>query len=248
MEFIGYATRIKSHYALKMLTPYIIQTLLLLVAPALFAASIYMILGRLIRVVKAEKHSLLRLSWLTKIFVFGDVFSFMLQAGGGGLMSSGTISSMELGEKLVTVGLFVQILFFSGFVVTAVVFQRRIQSDPTSASLGLPKGGKGGWMTLLRVVYIASTLILIRSVFRVIEYIQGNDGYLLRNEVWLYIFDAVLMFCAAAMFNVIHPSAVIKSDWNRDDNPESSAEEGKEMAANLTEHSNGASYEQIGGR
>lgn len=58
------------------------QTLLLLVSPALFAASIYMILGRIIALVEGGKHSLVRLTWLTKIFVAGDIFSFTLQAGG----------------------------------------------------------------------------------------------------------------------------------------------------------------------
>ncbi|KAK7214683.1 hypothetical protein V2G26_002686 [Clonostachys chloroleuca] len=41
------------------LVPFIIQTLLPLLAPALFAASIYMILGRIIRTLDAEQLSLI---------------------------------------------------------------------------------------------------------------------------------------------------------------------------------------------
>lgn len=62
--------------------PFLINSLLPLVAPALFAASIYMELGRLIIVLHAQQHSLIRVKWLTKIFVTGDVLSFLLQAGG----------------------------------------------------------------------------------------------------------------------------------------------------------------------
>lgn len=62
--------------------PYIIQTLLPLVAPALYAASIYMILGRIIMITQGEQHSIIRKKWLTKLFVFGDVISFILQAAG----------------------------------------------------------------------------------------------------------------------------------------------------------------------
>lgn len=58
------------------------QSTLLLVAPALFAASIYMELGRIIHLVKGEKHSLVRVNWMTKIFVAGDVLSFLMQASG----------------------------------------------------------------------------------------------------------------------------------------------------------------------
>jgi hypothetical protein len=62
--------------------PYIIQSVLTLVAPALFAASIYMELGRIIRLVHGEHLSIVRVSWMTKFFVFGDVFSFLLQSTG----------------------------------------------------------------------------------------------------------------------------------------------------------------------
>lgn len=64
------------------LGPYVMQSTLLLVAPALYAASIYMELGRVIRLVNGEKHSLIRVTFLTKIFVAGDVLSFLMQASG----------------------------------------------------------------------------------------------------------------------------------------------------------------------
>lgn len=56
--------------------------MLILVAPPLFAASIYMTLGRFIREMGAESASIVRVKWLTKIFVVGDVISFVLQCGG----------------------------------------------------------------------------------------------------------------------------------------------------------------------
>lgn len=64
------------------LPPFIMQTLLILIAPALFAASIYMILGRIILLTDGEKYSLLKRRWLTKVFVIGDVISFFMQMGG----------------------------------------------------------------------------------------------------------------------------------------------------------------------
>jgi hypothetical protein len=58
------------------------QSLLILIAPALFAASIYIILGRIILLVDGEEYSLVRRKWLTKVFVVGDVLSFMMQGAG----------------------------------------------------------------------------------------------------------------------------------------------------------------------
>lgn len=49
---------------------------------------------------------------------------------------------------------------------------------------------------------------MIRSVFRLAEYLQGNNGYLLHHEIYLYIFDALLMFITMVTFNVVHPCEV----------------------------------------
>lgn len=61
---------------------YSLQTILVLVAPALYAASIYMVLGRIILVTDGEAHAIIRKQWLTKIFVTGDVISFLMQGAG----------------------------------------------------------------------------------------------------------------------------------------------------------------------
>ena len=83
-EWIGYIGRALSAAQTPNWTlgPYIIQVILLLVAPALFAASIYMELGRIILLVDGEDRSLIKKKWLTKFFVAGDIFSFTVQAGG----------------------------------------------------------------------------------------------------------------------------------------------------------------------
>jgi hypothetical protein len=119
-------------------------------------------------------------------------------------MSGGSVSSVNTGEKLVIAGLFVQLLFFGLFIVTAGIFHVRITKVPTPPSLArdIP------WKKHMYVLYGASLLIMIRSIFRVVEYIQGHDGYLLRHEVYLYIFDAVLMFLTMLIFNWSHPSEV----------------------------------------
>ena len=41
-----------------------------------------MMLGRIILVTDGESHSLIAKKWLTKLFVTGDVISFMMQGAG----------------------------------------------------------------------------------------------------------------------------------------------------------------------
>lgn len=81
---MGYIGRIISSTEAPLFTdtPYIIQTFFLLLAPALFAASIYMELGRIILFLHGEHHALIRRTWMTKIFVFGDILSFVVQGTG----------------------------------------------------------------------------------------------------------------------------------------------------------------------
>lgn len=120
-------------------------------------------------------------------------------------MAGKTLSSMKLGSNVVVGGLCSQILFFGFFVTVAVVFDWRIRKAPTvrsSPSTGIP------WRRHLNALYAASALILVRSIFRVVEYVQGNDGYLMKHEVYSYIFDSVLMLVVMVLFNVVHPSQV----------------------------------------
>ena len=79
------------------------------------------------------------------------------------------------------------------------------------------------WRRHIYTLYVASVLILIRCTFRIVEYQQGNEGYLLGQEVFLYIFDAVLMLAVMILLNAVHPGEI--SDLLRQGNvPEDKSE------------------------
>ncbi|KAH7249266.1 RTA1 like protein-domain-containing protein [Fusarium solani] len=206
VEVVGYAARCKSGTQSPdwTLGPFIMQATLLLVAPALFAATIYMELGRIIAMVDGEGHVKIPLRWLTKIFVIGDVFSFMLQGAGAGLQAGGSLEALDNGSKIVVGGLFVQLICFGVFMVMAVSFDLSIRRAPTVRSLG-----GAPWKKHMMALYIGSVFIMVRSVFRAIEYIQGFDGYLLSHEPYMYVFDSVLMFLVMALFNWRHPAEIM---------------------------------------
>lgn len=82
VQIIGYAARIAAHSDKENIPIYSIQTILILLAPPLYAASIYMVLGRIISYVHAQHFSLVPLKWMTGIFVTGDVIAFVMQAAG----------------------------------------------------------------------------------------------------------------------------------------------------------------------
>ncbi|WKT40374.1 RTA-like protein [Fusarium oxysporum f. sp. vasinfectum] len=132
------------------LGPYVVQSVLLLIAPALMAASIYMILSRVILLTEGEVHAVIRRRWLTKIFVVGDIISIELQS-----------------------------------------------AEPSIR-----------WRHYLTTLYITSGFIWVRSLFRVIEYLDGNDGYLMRTEAFMFVFDATLIWIVMVWMNWYYPSEI----------------------------------------
>lgn len=208
MEIAGYIARAISTKNPEILGPFIVQTLCILVAPALIAASIYMLLGRLIVAYGAESLSLIRPSWMTKIFVIGDILSFIIQCMGAGMLSS--TSNPGLGKTIILIGLALQLVFFGLFILTTAVFHVRMNKRPTSSMVNSQQHEKrGGWRLLIPILYVVSVLIFIRSVFRLVEYAGGNDGFLLSHEVFLYIFDSLLIFAAAGLLCIYYPAQML---------------------------------------
>ena len=120
---------------------------------------------------------------------------------------------LNIGEKIIIVGLFLQIAFFGIFIVVATRFHVRF-SKHGALTLN-PR--RSLWRRQMHALYWGSGLIMVRSVFRVIEYLMGNDGYLLRRELFLYIFDATLMFGLMVLFYFVHPSQLTATSSTGDE-------------------------------
>jgi hypothetical protein len=119
-------------------------------------------------------------------------------------MAGGSLSAMHMGENIIIGGLIVQLLFFGFFVIVSAIFHFRIAKRPTTKLFeqSLP------WERQLYALYGASLLILVRSIFRLIEYAQGNDGFLISHELFLYVFDSVLMLGVMVLMAWVHPSEI----------------------------------------
>ena len=137
-------------------------------------------------------------------------------------MGTGDITSIDMGQKLVVGGLFVQVVFFGLFVIAAALFHVRMRKMPTERSEELP-----WWTRHMMSLYVVSMLIFGRSIVRVVEYLQGFNGYVCRfgyeeriadcearyimgHEAFIYVFDAMLMFIAVSVMAYFHPGDVAK--------------------------------------
>jgi hypothetical protein len=211
-ECIGYIGRTISSlenpgpYALG---PFVLQSVLLLVSPAFLAASIYMMLGRIVLMLDASKLLFIRRTWLTQIFVTGDVICFLCQAGGAGLLSSGNLSEINIGDDIIVAGLFIQVVFFGLFVIAAASFHYRLVQT-NKQTIQIPLAYERPWKKHMAGLYIVSILIFVRSIVRCAEYIEGFVGYIITHEAFLYCFDATAMFFAVVTMNWAHPGEVAK--------------------------------------
>jgi len=177
------------------------QNLCIILAPACLAASEYMVFGRMVMWI-GRHHSLIRPTRVTRIFVFFDVLSFIVQGVGGSLFSAGKPSLYTPAKAIICTGFLIQIISFGVFGIFAKVTERR------AARAGdLPVKAKH----LLWTLYLGIIFILIRSVFRTIEFAEGTNetGYFLRREVWYYCLETFPIFLCVCLFIISHPSRYI---------------------------------------
>lgn len=199
-QVLGYGLRLWCHNHTESIAAYTVHNCFIGLAPVFYAASIYMVLGRLIRKVHGEQWSPIRPAWITRTFVTGDCLALTLQASG--IAMTPWESTQKAGGALVVAGLFVQLAMFGSFVFIAAIFHRRYQKVSDNAV-----GHEVPWKQGLRMLYACSALILVRSLFRVVEYLMGTDGYLLSHEWPVFVFDAPLMLIAQIIFVWWYPDA-----------------------------------------
>lgn len=188
------------------------QAMLLLCAPPLLAGSIYMSLGRLITALDAARFSLIRPSILTKIYVLIDVLAFFSQLGGVGVQASGDSHLMAIGKKCILGGLIFQEVALVFFTYIAVRVQQKLSREPTDVSLGI--GHVLRWRRYFAVMYVATVLLMVRNMVRLIEFAQGPKGTIASNEAFIYVFDAVPMALVMITPLVFYPARLTKVAWN----------------------------------
>ncbi|KAL1598441.1 hypothetical protein SLS59_006725 [Nothophoma quercina] len=200
-EIAGFAARIGSHYDNTSWAPFIIQGTLLLIGPLFFAATVYMMLGRTVRIANASAISRISPKWYTRSFVTADISTLIVQGLGASLMGTMQLSLALAGEKVVIAGLAFQVATFVMFLIAAVDFDVRMRR----ASVTTDDVVDGAWKKMLHVLYTLSALVLFRCVFRLIEYAMGNAAYLISHEWTLYVFDGVPMFSVLVLLLVWQP-------------------------------------------
>ncbi|WQF85688.1 Putative RTA-like protein [Colletotrichum destructivum] len=187
--------------------------LLFLLAPLWINAFAYMLSARLVYfILPDQKVAGIKASALTKIFVTVDVVCFLVQAAGGAMMSNTDVSPddpiLRIGKHVYMSGCGLQlgfIVIFCGLMGRFYVKMRRAQRF----DLDVRRIKAMVW-----VVYVVLVLIVIRIIFRLVEFGPGADidNPILTNENYAFGLDALPMVLALVLLNAVHPGIVLREE------------------------------------
>ncbi|KAB8265702.1 RTA1 like protein-domain-containing protein [Aspergillus pseudonomiae] len=214
-EVAAYAIRAASVKQPDNIGLYATSATLIVIAPVLVCASLYILIGRLIRSggraapspdTETKDPVLLfgrfSPSWIPRVFVTSDVISFLTQAAGSGIASSNDWAGKEkdVGVGVLIAGLVLQLVTFAFFLVVVVWFDKW---SPRARGCGEVESGV---RSVLNGIYEAGFFITIRLIYRVIEFSMGMDTYTWTHEWPLYVLEAVPMLMAMMILGWYHPA------------------------------------------
>jgi hypothetical protein len=192
-----------------------ISQILVLLAPMWVNAFDYMLLGRMVYFFVPEQR-IWRIKGIkiAKIFVWLDILSFLTQLGGGVLITPGNSESTQMmGIHLYMGGIGLQQFCILVFTSIAVKFHLVMKQQEREHVIldGKPRN----WRMLHYVLYASLALISTRIIFRLVEFASGLDpskNPIPYHEAYFMCLDALPMFIAIALMNIVHPGRVLQGE------------------------------------
>ena len=204
------------------------QIVCLTIAPAFFAAGIYLTLSRIVITV-GESNSRIKALSYPRFFIPCDFISLLLQAIGGGMASvaSNNHESPETGDHIMVAGLSFQVFTLGVFILICLDFAIRTKrnsgrggaqgasahvGEASHAALRSSPKFKG----FLIALALATVCIFIRSIYRVIELAQGWEGELIKNQRYFIVLEGVMVILAVLALNAFHPAWCFREGYHGD--------------------------------
>jgi len=207
---MGFGCRFALHYHPESKGIYIAEYLLIVLSPCAFIAADYVLLGRLARYLKCEKHLVVPSHRIAVFFMGSDVITFLIQAVGGSMSVSDNLQTALTGSHIFLTGLTAQFVSFLFFTIVYILFlwnTYRYDCEVFSHD----KGQKwyDDWRVLAFALFISCIGILIRSVYRTVELSQGYIGHLATTESYFYALDTLPLFIAITVYVPFWPGRFI---------------------------------------
>lgn len=153
IEMVGYLARCLSFNDQSLLKFFLIQTICLMVAPAVLMAGVYFLTAQLI-VIHGRQYSFLKPMWYSAIFITVDIASFLMQAAGGGLFNNR--EKRELGKNIMIAGIALQVIGMTFYLAFFFDFLRKIYFKNQNENRYSKGSFMNFWKLLLNVPSVRS--------------------------------------------------------------------------------------------
>ncbi|KIJ20074.1 hypothetical protein PAXINDRAFT_166231 [Paxillus involutus ATCC 200175] len=208
----GFGCRFGLHYKPESQAIFIAEYLFIVLSPCAFIAANYILLGRLSRHISCTDHVLLPIQRLTVVFVSSDITTFLIQAIGGGMTVTHSLSQQLAGSHIFLTGLVLQLASFLTFSCIYARFLCRVYT----LERDVWKRDKGqrwylDWRALAGALAVSCIGILIRSCYRVAELSQGFQGHLATTEAFFYALDTLPLVIAISVYAPFWPGRFIEN-------------------------------------
>ncbi|KAJ3566811.1 hypothetical protein NPX13_g6997 [Xylaria arbuscula] len=206
LELIGFTFRIYGYFDPFVRIAWIIQYSLITFAPVFTSAAIYVCIGRIADYLGRGVFNI-RPRLYARIFIPSDIFALLIQASGGGVSFTETVSldgGVSTGQSIIIAGLALQVVSLTVFLFLflGVLWPTNLFRTNKYGKLDAEDRRTKNFTIF---VFIAILLIIGRSGFRVAEYSEGIFGTLGHNEVLFIIFDGFPMAIASSLLVIFHP-------------------------------------------
>lgn len=159
---------------------YATSSTLIVIAPVLVCASLYVLIGRLTQYMGERPLLLLGKlspSWIPRIFVASDILSFLTQASGSGIAASNNWegTQKDTGVGVLIGGLVLQLVTFALFLLIVIWFD--VKSKPSSNGDSMERGVR----LVLNGIYVAGFFITVSDFYRRCYLALHSNSLVLRS-------------------------------------------------------------------
>ncbi|EIW64631.1 RTA1 like protein [Trametes versicolor FP-101664 SS1] len=218
-EVGGWVARTLSANDPTSLIPFIVQAIVLVLAPTPLVAALFMGFGRVAERLGPE-YSRLSPRMYSRIFLTCDLIALNIQGGGGGLTANPKLSPsiVRIGSYIVLGGLIFQLIAMSIFIHLVAEYVWRRAADCPFRKPGTPGNEEDAHRVLTREmkllitgICISTVFVYLRSVYRVIEFANGSNGPIIHTQVLFNVFDGAMITLGMFALNFMHPGMLLKS-------------------------------------
>ncbi|KAI1194321.1 RTA1 like protein-domain-containing protein [Nemania serpens] len=205
----GFIARVLGAFDYTDIIKYIVSIVLTYAAPPLYELSNYYILGRILYFV--PHCSPIHPGRVLTTFAALSAIIEALNGTGAAYVANRSlpVHLQETGHSLFKAALILQLVVITSFVALATTFDRRCRKHGINhTKVNQP----------LLTLYISTALILVRTIYRTVEYFEiesvnllsagfdlNEQSPIIRDEWLFYVFEAALMLINSLLINVRHP-------------------------------------------